>query len=67
MITILKFFKIVIINHGFNFNPKIIVINYNFSFLKKFKIAVTNYGFGNMVKCTSSNNVLQHKFKKYII
>ena len=64
MSTILKIFKTIIVNHSFNFKPKIIIINCNFNFLKKFKIVVTNYDFGNIVKCTSSNIVLQHKFKK---
>ena len=47
---VLKFFKVIVINHNFNFKPKTIVSDYNFNFFKKFKVIVTNYDFDYMIK-----------------
>ena len=48
---VLKFFKIVVINHGLNFKPKIIVGDYGFTFLeKKYKTVISNYGFSEVEK-----------------
>ena len=48
--TVLKNFKVVVTNHGFNFKLKTVLGNYSFNFLKKFKTVVTNYGFDDVAR-----------------
>ena len=46
----LKKIKTIIINHDFNFKPKIALDDYDFNFLNKFKIIIINYGFNERTK-----------------